>query len=73
MTRSLFVAFFVRLAVAMGLVLVLRAWLAPQGWLLELLLGLGWASVSAYLLSRSIRHSIAPLQTSAAKLGSRRS
>ena len=68
MTRSLFFAFFVRLAFAMALVVALRAWLVPHGWLLATLLILGWASVSAYLLARSVRASIFPLQTAAAGL-----
>lgn len=72
MTRSLFFAFFLRLALGIGLVLLLRPWLEPLSWPLELLLVLGWASVSSWLLVRSIRESIGPLQTSAAILGSGR-
>ena len=72
MTRSLFFAFFLRLAVAMGFVLAMRAWLVPHGWVLGTLLVLAWASLSAWLLVRSIRHSVAPLQTSAAMLATRR-
>ena len=71
MTRSLFFAFFVRLALAMALVLAVRVWLVPHGWFLAALLALAWASVSAYLLSRSVRASVVPLQTSAANLGRR--
>ena len=70
--RSLFFAFFLRLAIAMGLVFAIRAWLVPSGWVLETLLVLAWASVSAWLLVRSIQHSIAPLQSSAAMLATRR-
>ncbi len=65
MTRSLFFAFFVRLAFAMALIFALRVWLAPDGWILATLLVLAWASLSAYMLSRSVRASIVPLQTSA--------
>lgn len=72
MTRSLFFAFFLRLALGIGLVLILRSWLEPLSWPLQLLLVLGWASVSAWLLVRSIRDSVRPLQTSAAVLGSGR-
>ncbi len=71
MTRSLFFAFFVRLAFAMALILALRVWLAPQGWLLPSLLVLGWASLNAYLLSRSVRASILPLQAAAITLARR--
>ena len=71
MNRSLFVAFFVRLAVAMAFVVAIRQWLLPHGWILTTLLVLGWASLSAYLLSRSVRSSIVPLQTAAATLAGR--
>ena len=72
MTRSLFFAFFLRLALGIGLVLAVRSSLEPLGWLLEILLVLGWASVSASLLVRSIRQSVKPLQLSAGLLGSSR-
>lgn len=68
MTRSLFFAFFLRLALAMAFVIALRAWLVPEGWVLASLLVFGWASLSAYLLVRSVRASIVPLQTAAATL-----
>ena len=71
MTRSLFFAFFVRLAFAMALIVAVRVWLLPEGWLLAALLVLAWASVSAYLLSRSVRASILPLQTSATSITGR--
>ena len=69
MTRSLFFAFFLRLTFAMALVVAVRAWLIPNGWVLATLLVLGWASLNAYLLSQSVRSSIRPLQISAASLG----
>lgn len=72
MTRSLFFAFFLRLALGIGIILVLRSWLSPLNWPLQVLLVLGWASVSAWLLVRSIQDGIRPLQTSAALLGSSR-
>ncbi len=56
----------------MGFILVIKALLVPSVWWLEILLVLAWASLSAWLLVRSIRHSLAPLQTSAALLGTRR-
>lgn len=68
MTRSLFLAFVVRLALGMALVVATRVWLVPDGWILTTLVVLGWASLSAYFLTRSVRSSIVPLQTSAATL-----
>lgn len=71
MSRSLFFAFFVRLAFAMALIVALRVWIVPRGWILATLLVLAWASLSAYLLSRSVRNSIIPLQTAAITLAQR--
>ena len=71
MTRSLFFAFFVRLAFAMALIIVTRVWLVRDNWLLSILLVLAWASFSAYLLTRSLRASIVPLQNAAAAIASR--
>ncbi len=68
MRRSLFFAFFLRLTVAMALILVLRMYLVPRGWWLTAGLVLGWASLNAYLLSRAVRASIVPLQRSAATI-----
>ena len=68
MTRSLFFSFFVRLTLAMGLVLVVHLWLLPAGWWLTALFVLGFASVNAWLLARSVRASILPLQHSATTL-----
>ena len=68
MTRSLFFSFFVRLTVAMTLVLVIRLWLQSSHWWLTILFVLGFASLNAWLLARSVRDSILPLQHSAATL-----
>ena len=68
MTRSLFFSFFLRLALAMGLVLLVHLWLQPSGWWLTALFVLGFASVNAWMLARSVRASILPLQHSAATL-----
>ncbi len=68
MTRSLFFSFFVRLTVAMALVLVIRLWLQSSHWWLTILFVLGFASLNAWLLARSVRDSILPLQHSAATL-----
>ncbi len=69
MTRTLFFAFFLRLSVAMALILLLRTWLVPHGWVLSTLLVFAWASLNAYLLSRSVRDNVRPLLTSASTLG----
>ena len=66
MTRSLFFSFFVRLTLAMGLVLLIDLWLQPARWWLTTLFVLGFASVNAWMLARSVRASILPLQHSAA-------
>ena len=71
MTRSLFFSFFVRLTIAMALVLAIRAWLLPSGWILPGLFVLGFASLNAWLLARSVRASIVPLGIAAASLASR--
>lgn len=71
MSRSLFFAFFARLAFAMALIVAIRVWIVPHGWVLATLLVLAWASLSAYLLSHSVRSSIIPLQTAAVTLAQR--
>lgn len=71
MTRSIFFAFFLRLALAMAFIIGMRTWLVPHGWILPTLLVLAWASLSAYLLARSVRSSIVPLQISASTISGR--
>ncbi len=73
MTRSLFFSFFVRLLVAMALVLLVNLWLQPTHWWLTVLFVLGFASLNAWMLARAVRASILPLQHSAATLAQRRS
>ncbi len=68
MRRSLFLAFLLQLVVLMAFFIVLRATLVPHGWVLATGLVFGWASVSALLLSRSVRRSVLPLQQTAAKM-----
>lgn len=68
MTRSLFFSFFVRLTIAMALVLAIHLWLQSTHWWLTALFVLGFASVNAWVLTRSVRASILPLQHSAATL-----
>jgi len=72
MVRSLFSSFFLRLTIAMALILVVRRWLIPSGWLLPLLCVVAFASVIAFLLAQSVRSSILPLQTTASTLASGR-
>ena len=72
MVRSLFSSFFLRLTVAMALILVVRRWLIPAGWLLPLLCVIAFASVIAFLLAQSVRASILPLQGAASTLASGR-
>ena len=71
MTRSLFFSFFVRLTVAMACVLAIHLWLQSSHWWLTVLFVLGFASVNAWMLARSVRGSILPLQHSAATLAQR--
>ena len=71
MTRSLFFSFFVRLTAAMALVLGVHTWLKLDGWWLTILFVLGFASLNAWMLARSVRASILPLQHSAATLAQR--
>ena len=68
MRRSLFLAFLLRLVVAIAFLVALRATLVPRGWVLASGLVLGWASVSALMLSRSVRKSVRPLERTAARM-----
>ena len=71
MTRSLFFSFFLRLTAAMALVLAIHLWLRSSHWWLTVLFVLAFASVNAWMLARSVRGSILPLQHSAATLAQR--
>ena len=71
MTRGLFFSFFIRMTIALAFVALMKVWLAPQGWILGTALVLLWAAVNAFLLSRSVRRSIALLQTSTAAIAER--
>ena len=73
MTRSLFFNFFIRLMIAMALVLFMNLWLQPAHWWLTVLFVLGFASVNAWMLARAVRASVLPLQHSAATLAQRQS
>ena len=71
MTRGLFFSFFIRMTIALAFVAIMKVWLAPRGWILGSILVLLWAAVNAFLLSRSVRRSIALLQTSTAAIAER--
>ena len=68
MSRSLFVSFFLRLVVAMALVLAVRQWLLGEGWALPILCVLGFASLNAWMLAGAVRRSVAPLQREAMRM-----
>jgi two-component system phosphate regulon sensor histidine kinase PhoR len=69
--RGLFFSFFIRIAIALAFVAVLRIWFSPRGWMLEAVIVVGWAALSAYLLTRSVRQNIARLQASTAAIPER--
>ena len=68
MSRSLFVSFFLRLVLAMALVLAVRQWLLGDGWVLPILCVLGFASLNAWLLASAVRRSVFPLQRKAVRM-----
>ncbi|HEY6376540.1 MAG TPA: ATP-binding protein [Edaphobacter sp.] len=71
MTRGLFFSFFIRMTIALAFVALMRVWFTPRGWILGTILVLAWAAINAFLLSRSVRQSIALLQTSTAAIPDR--
>jgi two-component system phosphate regulon sensor histidine kinase PhoR len=70
-TRGLFFSFFIRITIALAFVAVMRVWFTPHGWMLGTILVLAWAAINAFLLTRSVRQSIAFLQTSTAAIPER--
>jgi two-component system phosphate regulon sensor histidine kinase PhoR len=70
--RGLFLSLFIRIAIALGLLALIRVWVAPLGWVVGTVLVIGWAAVNAYLLTRSVHRNIALLQTSTAAIPDRR-
>jgi two-component system phosphate regulon sensor histidine kinase PhoR len=70
-TRGLFFSFFIRMTIALAFVALMRVWFTPRGWILGSILVLAWAAINAFLLSRSVRQSIALLQTSTAAIPDR--
>jgi two-component system phosphate regulon sensor histidine kinase PhoR len=70
-TRGLFFSFFVRMTIALASVALMKVWFNPRGWILGSVLVLMWAAVNAFLLSRSVRRSVALLQVSTASIAER--
>jgi len=70
-TRGLFFSFFIRMTIALAFVALMRVWFTPRGWIFGTILVLAWAAINAFLLSRSVRQSIALLQTSTAAIPDR--
>jgi two-component system phosphate regulon sensor histidine kinase PhoR len=62
--RGLFLSFFLRIAVALGLVVLIRAWFPWRSWVLDVALIIAWAAINAFLLARSVRQNIARLEAS---------
>ncbi|MEO6806216.1 MAG: ATP-binding protein [Edaphobacter sp.] len=64
MKRGLFLSFFLRIAVALGLVVLVRVWLPWHSLALDVVLIIGWAAINAFFLARSVQHNIARLEAS---------
>jgi two-component system, OmpR family, phosphate regulon sensor histidine kinase PhoR len=71
LTRGLFFSFFIRITIALAFAVLLRVWFSPPGWVLGSVLVLAWAAVNALLIARSIRGSIALLQTATVSIPER--
>ncbi|HEX3374809.1 MAG TPA: ATP-binding protein [Edaphobacter sp.] len=71
MKRGLFLSFFVRIAIALAIVVVMRIWFNPRGWVLDVVLLLGWAALNAYFLALSVRQNIIRLEESTAAIPDR--
>jgi two-component system phosphate regulon sensor histidine kinase PhoR len=69
--RGLFLSFFVRIAIALAIVVVMRIWFNPRGWVLDVVLLLGWAALNAYFLALSVRQNIIRLEESTAAIPDR--
>src|ERR1700729_4071622 len=52
------------MTIALAFVALMRVWFTPRGWIFGTILVLAWAAINAFLLSRPVRQSIPPLQTS---------
>ncbi|HEX4576454.1 MAG TPA: ATP-binding protein [Edaphobacter sp.] len=71
MKRGLFLSFFIRIAIALAFVAVMRIWFNPPGLVLDVALIIGWAAINAYFLARAVRQNIIQLQVSTAAIPER--
>jgi two-component system, OmpR family, phosphate regulon sensor histidine kinase PhoR len=69
--RGLFLSFFIRIAIALAFVVLMRAWFTPRGWVFETVLVIGWAAINAFFLARSVRQNITRLEASTAAIAER--
>lgn len=72
MKQGLFLSFFIRIAIALAFVALMRVWFVPRGWVIGTILVIAWAALNAYLLTRSVRRNITVLQTSTVAIPERR-
>jgi two-component system phosphate regulon sensor histidine kinase PhoR len=70
-TRGLFFSFFIRITIALAFVVAMRLWFNPRGWVLDVVIIVGWAALNAFFLARSVRQNIARLQASTAAIPER--
>lgn len=59
------------MSIALAFVAMMRVWFTPRGWILGVVLVLCWAAINAFLLSRAVRRSIAPLEIATQAIGER--
>jgi two-component system, OmpR family, phosphate regulon sensor histidine kinase PhoR len=69
--RGLFLSFFIRIAIALAFVVLMRMWFIPRGWVFGTVLVVGWAAINAFFLARSVRQNIARLEASTAAIPER--
>jgi two-component system phosphate regulon sensor histidine kinase PhoR len=69
--RGLFLSFFIRIAIALAFVVLMRVWFTPRGWVLGTVLVIGWAAINAFFLARSVRQNIGRLEASTAAIPER--
>ncbi|MDE1175397.1 MAG: ATP-binding protein [Edaphobacter sp.] len=50
------------MTIALAVVVLLRAWAVPGGWMVGAVLLFAWAVVNGFLLSRAVRRSVKPLE-----------
>ena len=68
MRRSLFFSFFLRLAIAIAFVALIRIRFSPRGWILGAVFVVGWAALNAALFTRAVRQNIVSLESSTVAL-----